>query len=139
MAKSKAKQPTIDTCWVSHKPIRQKHIDDGKVITYHGRRAFLKAVENSVPNPPENPIVISIDSPELDKTEYPDKVSLSYVLMNFPKRYIVNGKGYKKRPNKIWIKDTCYKLAGWKAFPVFRFMALGKHKDGMLESGCIHY
>lgn len=102
MTKSKAKAPTIDTCVISHKPIKQKHIDGKKVISYGKGRAFITAIKNSVSNPPVNPVVLTGSDLE--------EVPIRFELWNFPSRVKMAGKVYKTFPTKIYLHNAEFRL-----------------------------
>lgn len=124
------KQPTIDTCVLSGKPIRQKHLDDKLVIPYGKGRAFIKSVQDTIQEPPVNPVVYDAKSLA--------SVSMPYHLFNFPRRYKMRGRIFKSLPVYIYIQNQMFMLHSTslinkmdKEFEVT--------KDGLVESGIAIY
>ena len=124
-----AKQPTIDTCVLSGKPIRQKHLDDKLVIDYGKGRAFVSAVENTIKEPPDNPVVFS--------TQDVSTVALTYTRHNFPARIQVKGRLYKNFPEFIYIQNQMFKLSSHRV--IHQFDRPKDLVDGKYEVGLVLY
>lgn len=124
------KQPTIDTCVLSGRPIRQSHLDDGLVMSYGKGKAFVSAVENTVKEPPINPVVFSAQDVSV--------VSLTYTKYNFPERYDIKGKAYKSLPKFIYVQNQHFKLHSLKVVQNLG-MDFGDTQDGMVLTGIAIY
>lgn len=121
-----AKQPTIDTCVLSGKPIRQSHIDDKLVIEYGKGRAFVSAISNTVKSPSENPVVFSSNQLSV--------VSIAYEKYTFPSRIIMQGKTFSEFPKLIFVQNQLFKLHGnnvIKSHPVPRGLIDVKSEVGI--------
>lgn len=105
------KQPTIDTCVLSGKPIRQKDLDDKLVIPNGRGKAFIKAVQDTVQNPPTNPVVFS--AKEISTATF------TYTRHHFPARVMVKGRSYKTFPEFIYIQNQMFKLHSSKLIQEF--------------------
>ena len=105
MANTKKKlvaKPTIDTCVVSKKPIKQNHIDGKKVINYGKGRAFISAIKKSVSKPSPNPVVITGSDLE--------ELTVRFETWSFPYRVKILGKQYSTFPSKIYLHNAEFRL-----------------------------
>lgn len=100
--KNLKKNPIIDTCILSHKPIKQHHIDKENVINWGKGRAFISAIKKSVANPPNNPIVLRGDDIE--------SVALDFEIWHFPLRFKIAGKIYSSLPPRIYLHNAAFRL-----------------------------
>jgi len=128
---TKTKQPTVDTCIVSKKPIRQKDIDSKKVIEYRNGRAFIKAIEKSVPSPPTNPIVLSGKDLET--------ITLDFEDWHFPYRVKVAGKVYSSLPPRIYILNAAFELTNEIDFSYVYSGEIDKTEDKIVRKGKVTY
>jgi len=128
---AKTKKPTVDTCVVSHKPIRQKHIDDKKVMSYGKGRAFIAAIQKSVGKPPSNPIVLS--GKDLDK------ITLEFEDWHFPCRTKIAGKVYSSLPPRIYILNAAFKLTNKIDFSFAFNGVVDKTEDRLIRKGKVTY
>jgi len=124
------KQPTIDTCVLSGKPIRQKHIDDNLVMSYGKGKAFIKSVQDTVQHPPLNPVVFSAKDVSI--------VSITYTKYNFPERYDIKGKAYKSMPKFIYVQNQHFKLHSVKVVQNLG-TEFGDTQDGIVLTGIAIY
>ncbi len=97
-----AKTPTLHTCVVSGKPIRQKHIDDGLVMDWAKGKALISAVQGTVKDPPENPVVFGANEVSL--------ITLNYERYNFPRRIVMRGRTFKSLPISVYIQNQEFRL-----------------------------
>ena len=125
------KKPTIDTCVVSHKPITQKHIDDKKVIDWGKGRAFIKAIEKSISNPPINPIVLAGSDLE--------KITLDFEDWNFPYRVKIASKVFSSFPPRFYLLNRAFKLSNEVDFDFVHAGVLDKTEDRLVRSGRVTY
>jgi len=126
---AKTKKPTVDTCVVSNKPIRQKHLDDNLVIKHGKGHAFISAVQKTVHNPSENPVVFSAQDVSV--------VSLTYTRHHFPSRVTIKGKSYKQFPEFIYIQNQIFKL---NTNQVIHYFAVPEDlTDKKIEIGLVLY
>lgn len=134
MTKTKVKReksPTVDTCVISQKPIRQKDIDNKKVISYGKGKAFVTAVQKSIASAPSNPIVLS--AKELNT------VTLDYEAWNFPKRVKIAGKIFASLPPRIYLQNAAFKLTNEVNFLYVNSDHVEETEDKLLESGKVTY
>lgn len=129
--KKRKQKPTIDTCVISHKPIKQHHIDKEKVIDWGKGRAFISAIKKSVPNPPSNPIVLRGSDIE--------RVTLDFERWHFPVRVKIAGKEFSSLPPRIYIQNAAFKLINDTNFSFVYSGTLEETQDELIEAGTVVY
>lgn len=119
---------TVDNCVISHKPIKQYHIDNKKVIEWGKGRAFIDAIKKNVPRPPSNPVVITGNDL--------DEVTIRFEAWHFPYRIKILGKEYSTFPNSIYLHNAEFKLvnSGIDFTWLYSTSHIGKTKDELPET-----
>jgi hypothetical protein len=123
--------PTLYTCTISHKPIRQKHIDKGLVTDWENGKAFTKSIQDTIGNPPENPVVFGAN--EISA------ITLSFAEFNFPKRVVIKGRTYKKLPQYIYVQNQRFKLLRQVPTEEMPLIGYGETQDGCTFKGAAFY
>ena len=123
--------PTLHTCVLSGKPIRQKHIDKELVTDYGKGKALIKAVQNTILNPPDNPVVFSAKEVSV--------VTIAFSEFNFPKRVVLKDRVYKKLPQLIYIQNQEFKLFRQIPTGITEEIGFGETQDGCTFKGIAFY